>query len=51
MSYYYCYFKTRIKNLNFSDKNEQRLMSEWNMWKNKFGKVYASFEEEVSRYV
>jgi len=31
------------------DKNEQRLMSEWNMWKNKFGKVYASFEEEVSR--
>ena len=26
-------------------------MSEWNMWKNKFGKVYASFEEEVSRYV
>ena len=26
-------------------------MTEWNMWKNSFNKVYASFEEEVSRYV
>ena len=24
-------------------------MSEWNMWKSKFGKVYETFEEEVSR--
>lgn len=32
-----------------SDKNEQRLMTEWNVWKNKFGKMYQSMEEEVER--
>ena len=34
----------------FSDKNEQRLMTEWNVWKNKFGKMYQTMEEEVERY-
>ena len=34
-----------------SDKNEQRLTKEWLTWKNKFGKVYESMEEEIERYV
>jgi len=32
-----------------SDRNEQRLMNQWVMWKNKFEKVYETFEEEVER--
>jgi len=32
-----------------SDKNEQRLMTEWNVWKNKFGKMYQTMEEEIER--
>jgi len=32
-----------------SDKNEQRLTKEWLTWKNRFGKVYESMEEEISR--